>query len=92
LRLDIFLKRTNLVKRRTQAQELIAKGQVHLNDSPAKAGKSCQAGHKIQITLPNRSLLIEILELPSRNFSAQAGSIFYKVLEERKIDSGFSWD
>lgn len=44
MRLDLFLKHTRLLKRRTAAQEAIAEGAVLLNGRPTKPGKPVKAG------------------------------------------------
>jgi len=44
MRLDLFLKHTRLMKRRTAAKELAAEGGVLLNGHPAKPGKDVRPG------------------------------------------------
>ena len=49
MRLDLFLKKTGLVKRRTVAQNLIKGGLVTLNGKATKSGKEVKAGDIIGI-------------------------------------------
>jgi len=44
MRLDVFLKNTRLMKRRTAAKDLAAGGGVLLNDHPAKPGRDVNPG------------------------------------------------
>lgn len=45
MRLDLFLKHTRLLKRRSAAQEAVEEGSVLLNDRPTKPGKAVKAGN-----------------------------------------------
>jgi len=85
LRVDLFLKKAHLVKHRTLAHDLVAGGQVLLNGQQVKPAKECKVGDQLLIRLPNRELLIEIVEFPKQNMSAKAGESCYKILGEKKI-------
>ncbi len=49
MRLDLFLKKTGLVKRRTVAQNLIRGGLITLNGKSTKSGKEVKVGDIIGI-------------------------------------------
>lgn len=44
MRLDVFLKNTRLIKRRTAAKDAASSGGVLLNGHPAKAGRDVRPG------------------------------------------------
>ncbi len=49
MRLDVFLKNTRLIKRRTAAKEAASGGGVLLNGHPAKAGRDVRPGDVLTI-------------------------------------------
>jgi ribosomal 50S subunit-recycling heat shock protein len=50
MRLDLYLKHTRLVKRRTAAKAVAESGGVLLNGHPAKAGRDVRAGDVLTLT------------------------------------------
>jgi ribosomal 50S subunit-recycling heat shock protein len=87
MRLDLYLKLSRLVPRRSLAKDLCDEGQVLVDDQPAKAGREVRAGERIRLRLPARELLVEILELPSaRSVSRAAARELYRTLEEKRFD------
>jgi len=54
MRLDLFLKQTTLIKRRTIAKELADKGRVLVNDKTAKPSSEIKDGDQILLILGNR--------------------------------------
>lgn len=87
MRLDMFLKLTRLIKRRTIAKEYCEHNLVRVNQLPAKAGKELKPGDLITLHFRNRTLAVEVLEIPSKGIRAKEGSDFYKIIsdERRKV-------
>lgn len=83
LRLDLFLKRSGLVKRRSLAATLCDNEYVNLNGRPAGPGKSVKAGDRIQIRYARKSVLVEITEIPGKQVKKGQG---YKILDEQVIE------
>ena len=54
MRLDLFLKQTTLIKRRTVAKELADKGRVFINDKVAKPSTEVRTNDTIKLILGNR--------------------------------------
>jgi ribosomal 50S subunit-recycling heat shock protein len=50
MRLDLYLKHTRLVKRRTVAKAAVEGGAVLVNGHPAKAGRDVKAGDVLTLT------------------------------------------
>ena len=67
LRLDLYLKRSRLVKRRSLAATLCQNGYVKLNDREAPPGKNVRIGDHIEIRYARERLLVEVAELPATN-------------------------
>ena len=82
MRLDKFLKVSRLIKRRTVAKDIADKARIFVNDNPAKPAKDLKVGDKITIEYLNRSVVVEVLEIPSGNVAVQEVKNLYKILEE----------
>ena len=54
MRLDLFLKQTALIKRRTIAKELADKGRVLVNDKVAKPSTDVKDGDQVLLILGSR--------------------------------------
>jgi ribosomal 50S subunit-recycling heat shock protein len=83
LRLDLFLKRSGLVKRRSLAATLCNNEYVNLNGRPAGPGKSVKAGDRIQIRYARKKVLVEVTEIPGKQVKKGQG---YKILDEQVIE------
>lgn len=72
--MDVFLKASRLVKRRTLAKELCDEGAVSVNDRPARAGRELAPGDRVTLNLRNRVLSVAVLDpLPE-----------YEVIEDER--------
>ncbi|MBI4639672.1 MAG: RNA-binding S4 domain-containing protein [Candidatus Tectomicrobia bacterium] len=91
MRLDIFLKISGLVKRRSLAKTLCDEGAVLINRQPAKGGKLLKIGDIVEIDLWNRHLLIEVLEIPEKKSMKKDDPPLYKVLEEQRKSKRIEW-
>jgi ribosomal 50S subunit-recycling heat shock protein len=90
MRLDSYLSDTRLIKRRSQAKQACEAGKVFLDQRAAKPGKEVKPGQIITINFANRTLEVEILDIPRRNVRKEEAKNFYKVLrEEFKKESLF---
>lgn len=63
MRLDIFLKVSRLIKRRTVANEACDAGRVLVNDRPAKASAQVKAGDVLEIQFGSKSVRVEVLNV-----------------------------
>lgn len=87
MRLDLYLKLSRLIPRRTGAKELCDAGEVRVNGQPAKAGRTVQPGDRITLQLPSREVTVEILELPAGKSVAKAAAReLFRVIGERRFD------
>ena len=83
LRLDLFLKRSGLVKRRSLAATLCNNDHVTLNARPVGPGKTVKVGDRIQIRYPRRKVMVEVTRIPEKQVVKGEG---YKVLSEEAVE------
>ena len=92
MRLDYFLKVSRIVKRRPLAKAMCDKKLVRVNDQIAKAGKEIEKGDIIDVTFRERTLKIEVEEVPERVVSKKEASTLYSVVEDiRKKEDELWW-
>ena len=83
MRLDIVLKLSGLIKRRTVAKELAERGRILINDRVAKPSSEVKSGDLLELHLGNRVLVVEIsfVERFKREFPT------YKEVLTKKVNS-----
>ena len=83
MRLDLVLKLSGLIKRRTVAKELADRGRILINDKVAKPSSEVKEGDILELKLGNRVLVVEI------NFELRYKKEFpiYKEVLTRRINS-----
>ena len=87
MRLDMFLKISRLVPRRTVAQELCDAGLVSVNGTVAKSSKELKSGDLIDVKRRSRLTKIEVLEIPSsKQVSKNAAGDLYRLLDEVVVE------
>jgi ribosomal 50S subunit-recycling heat shock protein len=89
VRLDLFLTKSRLIKRRSLAKTACEKGIVFLDGHQAKAGKEVSPGQKITVDFASRLLEVVILRLPRGNVSKTEARELYTVLRETRKEPGF---
>ena len=83
MRLDLVLKQSGLIKRRTVAKELAERGRILINDRVAKPSSEVKSGDLLELHLGNRVLVVEISfeERFKREFPT------YKEVLTKKVNS-----
>ncbi|MBE7565269.1 RNA-binding S4 domain-containing protein [Acidithiobacillus thiooxidans] len=66
MRLDLFLKMSRLIKRRSLAKEICDAGCVQINGRIAKAGAEVKPEDVLTVDIRDRLLRARILRLPQR--------------------------
>jgi ribosomal 50S subunit-recycling heat shock protein len=83
MRLDLFLKASRLVPRRTVAQALCDGGAVSINGVPAKSSRPIKVGDEIKLRRRNHLLDVRVLAVPaSRQTSRSDSSSLYQMLSD----------
>lgn len=67
MRLDKFLKVTNLLKRRTVANEVADEGAIKVNGKVAKPSYTVKNGDIITIDLWNYEKVVKVIQVPEKN-------------------------
>jgi ribosomal 50S subunit-recycling heat shock protein len=80
MRLDLFLKSSRLVPRRTIAQQMCEAGAVRLNGAHAKSGRDIKIGDQISIRSHGRITTVRILEVPLRPPPKARAASLYETL------------
>ena len=65
MRLDLFLKWSRVILRRTLAKATCDAGRVMVNGQEAQAGREIRIGDTISVRLPRRQLTFRVLSIPS---------------------------
>ena len=87
MRLDLFLRASRLVLRRTVAQELCEAGAVTVNGAPARASRAVREGDRVTINRRGRSLTVRVLTLPqSKQVSRGDAASLYEVVSDISVN------
>lgn len=76
MRLDKYLKVSQLIKRRTVANEACDAGRVLLNDKVARASAEVKAGDVITIQFGNKDVKVEVLTVQETVRKEEAKEMF----------------
>ena len=80
------MKQTRLIKRRPLAKELCEEGAVSINGHVVRAGREISRGDELTLSLRNRRLVVEVVEVPERPPSAAHASDFYRIISDLHVE------
>jgi ribosomal 50S subunit-recycling heat shock protein len=87
MRLDLFLKSSRLIPRRSLAQEFCDAGLIKVNDLTAKSSKEIKQNDEIEIKRRNRLTRLKVLEVPAKKqVSKQDAANLYEILSEEILE------
>lgn len=88
MRLDLFLKVSRLIVRRSLAQEFCDAGLIKVNNLKAKSSREIKAADEIEIKRHNRLTRVRVLTVPDKKQLArdQAASLYEITGEEKLAD------
>lgn len=87
MRLDKFLQASRIIKRRIVAKEICNRGNVLVNNQPAKAGKELKVGDILEIHLGPRGILTcEVKQIPQNGVRKEQASSLYRIISETNIE------
>ncbi len=90
MRLDLFLKASRLILRRTLAQEFCDAGRVKVNDVKAKSSRDIKEADEIEIKRNNRLLKVKVLQIPNtKQVSKQTAADLYEVISEEGLEDNW---
>ncbi len=88
MRLDLYLKSSRLILRRTVAQELCDAGVVFVNSVKAKSSREIKADDEIEIRKRNRFTKVRVLKIPStKQVSRNEAPNLYEILKDEIIEN-----
>jgi ribosomal 50S subunit-recycling heat shock protein len=85
MRLDLFLKTSRLVKRRTVAQEMCSGGRVLVNGHEAKPAKEVKPGDIITLKFSSRIFELEIVGMLTSSSRKPLPEELYRVVSETRL-------
>lgn len=68
MRIDLFLKKSGIVKRRKIAHDLCISGNVEINNLPAKPSKNIKEGDLVRIVTHEKILKVKIIDPEAGRF------------------------
>jgi len=87
MRLDLFLKSSRLIPRRSLAQEFCDAGLIKINGAVAKSSKEVKTGDEIEIKRRNRLTLLKVLEIPAKKqVSKESAANLFEILSEETLE------
>ena len=84
MRLDLFLKWSRVILRRTLAKEMCDAGRVTVNSIEARAGREIRVGDTIEVRLPRRRLKLRVRSIPPHAPGKEGGREMLELLEDRR--------
>ena len=91
MRVDLFLKRSRIIKQRDAAKKACDRGMVTISGRSAKPGHQVAAKDIVVVAWPDRRLEFEVLNVPAGNVSKGRAQSMYHVLSDERLsddDSG----
>jgi ribosomal 50S subunit-recycling heat shock protein len=87
MRLDLFLKASRLVVRRSVARQLCDANRVKVNGVAAKASKEIKVGDEIMIVRGEKRMSAKVLEIPnSKQVSKQIAGSMVDIVGNETVD------
>ncbi|MBN2543004.1 RNA-binding S4 domain-containing protein [bacterium] len=84
MRIDLFLKKSRLIKNRNLAQKLIDDNRVYLNAKITKPGKNIKVGDIISIDYTEGTIKVEVLNLPQGNINKDTAKTMFRQVDDDK--------
>ena len=87
MRLDLFLKLSRLVPRRSVAQQMCEAGAVRLNGTPAKSAREVRVGDEIAIRQRGRITTVRVLTVPLKPPPKAQAAALYETIGIQSYDT-----
>ncbi len=87
MRLDIYLKLSRLVPRRTLAQQMCEAGAVRLNGARAKSARDVHVGDELAIRQRGRITTVRVLDVPERPPSKALAPSLYETINVESYEA-----
>lgn len=87
MRLDLFLKWSRIIPRRTLARATCDAGRVSVNGQVARASRAVGVDDIIRVTLPNRRIGVRVRWVPDHSPSKAGSAEMIEILEYEKTEN-----
>lgn len=84
MRLDLFLKKSRLIRQRALAKKACDAGLVEVDGIKAKPSRTVKEGQVIRIQSPTRLLEVRIREVPKGSVSKSDALSLYQVVRDEQ--------
>ncbi len=91
MRIDVFLKTSRLIKRRTLAREMCENGRVLVNGFDAKPAKEVRPGDIVTLKFSSRQIELEVLGVPAVSRKTPPEE-FYRITSQSRLLKEDLWD
>lgn len=82
MRLDIFLKESRIIKRRTAAKNMCDEGYVFIFDKKAKASYEVKVNDEISIYFKQKKVNYRVLDIPHKGTKRSESGRFSEIIGE----------
>lgn len=82
MRLDLYLKKTCVVKSRAAAKAVCDAGAARVNGRVAKGSQELRAGDVVALRFVQRDLELRVLDLPHGNVAKRDAGKYFEVLRD----------
>lgn len=87
MRLDLFLKTSRLIVRRSLAQEFCDAGKIKVNGAAAKSSKEIKENDEIEISRRNHFTKLKVLSVPDKKqVSKIDANSLYEIISEESVE------
>ena len=83
MRLDLFLKWSRVILRRSLAKETCDAGKVMVNSREAAAGRDVRVGDEVSIRFPHRVLTVRVRSIPVSAPGKERAREMIDILDDR---------
>ncbi len=88
MRLDLFLKKTRIIKRRSVGKQMCDDNFVFVNGKLAKASYEVKKGDRLSIYFKEKRVDYLVIDIPNGVIRTSGARSFYKVLGEEVYEEG----
>jgi ribosomal 50S subunit-recycling heat shock protein len=87
MRLDLFLKASRLIPRRSLAQKFCDANLVKINEIAAKSSREVKTGDEIKIKRHNRLTKVKVLQVPDKKQVSKTDSAnLYEIISDEVLE------
>jgi ribosomal 50S subunit-recycling heat shock protein len=80
IRLDLFLKLSRIIPRRTLAREVCEHGGILVNGHPAKSGRPVRVGDLVEWRQRHKTIAVRIAQIPAVQPRKQEAAVLYELV------------